>query len=415
MATITGPEIEECSVEFMVLLTLFAREPLMPVGLRRQGGRPVVEGPYYAPVSREDRSVSMPARGIDSPEFVKLLGGLSGAEEQTAKAILAAAKFYHAGLSLVGFDPSTAYVCLVSAIECLAGHHYKGLVFEFEAVEKFDGVRKILDDMTTLPEGSTWSATIRDELMRGEHFLRNKFVRFIEEHLRSDFWETPDDSYPWYGSVFANVTRENLPACLRKIYDGRSRYVHGGWPFPEYVEFGLRARHPVTVGLAPLEIRGKERYLPPIAWFERVAHLVIVEYMRRTCAPELVRFTEERAAERARVVEVARSLSPSARESLDRLVRWTARFVGFAMINPHAPNLEWADSLETIRELREAGLIGTDGDGMDGRSWLRDRDIGDAVGEVVFGAAANPFRDGELLLPKDWERLFERPAPGEGG
>jgi hypothetical protein len=46
------------------------------------------------------------------------------ADAATVDAALAAAKLYHAALSLVAFDPSGAYVSLVSAIECLAGQAY---------------------------------------------------------------------------------------------------------------------------------------------------------------------------------------------------------------------------------------------------------------------------------------------------
>ena len=86
--------------------------------------------------------------------------------------------------------------------------------------------------------------------------------------------------------------------------------------------------------------------------------------------------------------------------SLERLTRWTCRFVGLAVINPHAPNQEWADSAETVSILKDAGIIGGVGDGLEGSSWLKDREIGEAVGEFVFGTEENPLRNNELLLPK---------------
>jgi hypothetical protein len=54
-----------------------------------------------------------------------------------------------------------------------------------------------------------------------------------------------------------------------------------------------------------------------------------------------------------------------------------------------------------VRLLLEKGLIGGEGKGMEGKSWLKNRLVGEVVGEYFFGAAQNPFRDNELLLPKE--------------
>jgi hypothetical protein len=77
-----------------------------------------------------------------------------------------------------------------------------------------------------------------------------------------------------------------------------------------------------------------------------------------------------------------------------------------ALINPHAPNSTWADGVETIAALAEAGLITCEGAGLDGWAWLRNREVGEAAGEFVFGPAANPLRGTEILLPRACESLF---------
>lgn len=86
-------------------------------------------------------------------------------------------------------------------------------------------------------------------------------------------------------------------------------------------------------------------------------------------------------------------------------MHWTTQFLGAAAINPHAPNSGWADSSETVAILRQKGVIGGEGDGLQGSSWLKDREVGEIAGEFVYGAAKNPFRGKELLLPKNWEQL----------
>jgi len=55
--------------------------------------------------------------------------------------------------------------------------------------------------------------------------------------------------------------------------------------------------------------------------------------------------------------------------------------LGSSVINPLAPNKEWADKLRTVRLLIEKGLIGGEGKGMQGKSWLKNRFVGEVVGE----------------------------------
>ena len=98
-------------------------------------------------------------------------------------------------------------------------------------------------------------------------------------------------------------------------------------------------------------------------------------------------------------------LPDNVRESLRQLTTWTMRFLGMSIINPYAPNREWADGTATVMTLRDAGLIGTTNPTMAGSSWIKNREIGEAVGEFVFGQMATPFRGRELLLPKGWEDI----------
>jgi hypothetical protein len=156
---------------------------------------------------------------------------------------------------------------------------------------------------------------------------------------------------------------------------------------------------PAEVYLQLETLRGKKRYIPPFAWFERVTHLAIVEYMRQWFAPEFVRRRQEDLAEKERLLKVMAELPDNVQDSLRKLAQWTEPLLGAAILNPHAPNKDWADNARTVKTLLEVELIGTEGRGLKGSSWLKSRAVGEAVGEFVFGVVANPFRGNELLLP----------------
>ena len=183
--------------------------------------------------------------------------------------------------------------------------------------------------------------------------------------------------------------------------------MHTGTPFPSYIEFGLHDTVPVDVSMASVEVLtgGKNADVPAFIWFERMMHFVIREYLRRSFAPEVVKARELNVLEKARLQDVIQDLPDNVRESLRKLTTRTMRFLGFSIINPYAPNGEWADQVTTVMTLRDAGLIGTTDPTMAGSSWLKDREVGEAVGEFFFGQLENPFRGSELLRPKDWDEI----------
>jgi hypothetical protein len=200
----------------------------------------------------------------------------------------------------------------------------------------------------------------------------------------------------WIGPM----TSVYLP--LKAIYDSRSEYVHTGVPFPQYVELGSRDRIPVGVVADLINLPEQKRPVPPVIWFERVVHLVIIEFMTRTFAVELVKKIQEHRKKQAALLEAIKKLPDPAKESLARLTKWTARWVGFAVIGPYAPNKEWADRPASVEALRVAGLIEVNGSDAGGSSTLKNRRVGEAAGEFVFGTADNPLRDSELLLPENF-------------
>jgi len=398
-STSIGPPIERVALEFLGLISVFTRALLVPLGLRRVDDTPIIETPHRYYPSPPDRASVPPEYGFNSAEFGSLLKGLANAPDERAQALLAALKFYQSGISLIGYDPSVAYTSFVSAIECLAGYHYYDRRYDFEELQKFKGAGRVLERIAELPESESLVAELKTALLRVEQFVANKFITFFLEFLPDEFWQLPDELYQ-YQSVFPQIAGDNYKQCLSCVYEARSKFVHEGKPFPGYVEFGIRTHHPPDIFPELASLKGKRRFVPPLAWFERVTSSVIIEYMHRYFAPEIIQARKGRLSDKNRLLQTVEGLQPNVQESLERLTRWTCRFVGFALVNPHAPNRDWADSAETVNILKNVGIIDGTGDGLDGSSWLKDRDVGEAAGEFVFGTEENPLRGNELLLPK---------------
>jgi hypothetical protein len=128
--------------------------------------------------------------------------------------------------------------------------------------------------------------------------------------------------------------------------------------------------------------------------------------MLRAFAPEQAQARGAECAEKVRLLGVMAALPANIQASLRKLTQWTAGFAGSTIVNAHAPNKGWADRPETVAALAQAGLITCEGVGPDGSAWLRNREVGAAAGEFVFGAATNPLRGNEILLPRAYESIF---------
>jgi hypothetical protein len=404
---LVGPPIDQVALEFTAILSLLAREPILLLGTRRIGNRPIIDQyPYSLP--REVLHARPPAAPIDSAELMAIIRGLGQSTNQgMVDAALAATKLYYAGLSFARFDLSVAYVSLISAIECLAGYAYKMLQFSFDNVPKFESLKSTLDKLSSLAGGDALVGQLKKELIASEHFLIRKFCLLIADLLMDDFWTTPDDRYyeaPPIGgpeikqrltkSLGCPENKEALTKALKAVYNTRSAYVHTGTPFPPYIGFGGISPLPAEAVMTVMDVSTEKR-IPVFIWFERVAHFVIMEYLRRSFAPEFITAREAKKRELTRLQELIRNLAENVRTSLQGLVSRTAGFLGTSMVHPLFPNKEWADEEATVIALRDAAVIGTNDPTMAGTSWLKDREVGEAVGEFFLAqrqirfAAAN--------------------------
>jgi hypothetical protein len=394
-----GPPIDDVALEFGTLLTVFVREPLLPLGARRIGGKPVKLGDYTH-VSRTPPSNPIPPAGISSIEMRSILLGLSNTEENHAAAILGAARLYHAALSLSAYDTSTAYFLLVSAIECLSGHHLKDKTFNFDDVEKFKSVGAALKQISLSISDGSLIENVKRELLRAEFFVWQKFRDFVEEFLPDEFWEQKDELRPGLDALTATITKATLRRFLRETYSARSAFTHTGTPFPAHVEIGISERVSTKAMFEGMDLVNKSRFVPAFVWFERLTHFLLREYLFRIIAPELAEKRAKQMEEKRRLLEIIKGLPPSAQESLECLTKWTAKFVGYAVVGPMAPNSEWAVDEASIQSLASAGLIEGASQSLEGTSWIKNREIGNAIGEFFYGADHNLLRDSTILPPK---------------
>jgi hypothetical protein len=387
-----GPPIEDVALEFGTLLSLLIRDALVPLGTRRNDGKPVKVDIGYGHISRPPPANELPPKGINSKQLRKILAGLAFTAEENVDAIIAACRLYHSALSLSAYDISTAYFLLVAAIECLSGHHLRDMTFDFDEVKTFEKVSKIIEKLKDA-NNDHLLGNLKDEMLRAEYFVWQKFRAFILEFLPEEFWYA-DELHPHdYG--FPRVEKINLGRFIRAVYDARSAFAHSGAPFPEHVEIGVSNRLSGTAVMHAMALAKSTRFVPIFPWFERLTHLVLREYLFRVVAPEVADERAKRREKRDMLLAAIDRLPPQPRECLKRLAQWTIQFSGSSAIGPMAPNGDWAIDEASIQVLIEAGLI----EGEDGKSWIKNREIGEVIGEYFFGVDRNPLKDNTVLQP----------------
>jgi len=398
----SGAPVDEVAFDFAVLLSLFVRHPVTLLGVRRLDDRPVILN-YHYDLPRPPLPMHRPPDcAVNTMEMNAIIDGIGESENsERIDAASAAMKLYYSAMCSAHFNPSGAYGSLVVALETLAAHHYAGKRFSFSELRKFDSIRPILDELRNLPNARELVDELERKLANLESSVGRKFRMFVSEFLPEEFWSSPDELRQ-SASLPEQIRRDELDRRLVAVYRARSGGTHAGSSFPAHTEFGTSDWVPLRVMTALLD-RGDDRTVPSFGWFERMTQKVIMEYLRHSFAPSLVALRSGKSEERARLLGVIEALEPMTKDSLKKLTAWTARFITFAVINPMAPNSEWADGPASVRSLKDLGLIGTSSDLTSGKSWLRNRDVGEAIGEFFYGAIASPFRENEILLPAGFE------------
>jgi hypothetical protein len=137
---------------------------------------------------------------------------------------LSAAKLYSQALQLIEIRPDVSYLNLVSAIETLAEDMNIGK-------PTLDDLRPGLQDLVAKISDLKLQQNITQKLAE-EGFHRRKFAGFIKQQILEDnsFW-----NYDRRPSKHGRVCPENLDKYLKNIYDQRSRTLHTGEQFPDYI------------------------------------------------------------------------------------------------------------------------------------------------------------------------------------
>lgn len=126
-----------------------------------------------------------------------------------------AVRLYGLALREIGVNDELAYVHLVSAVEILSTEHVLS--------EEQDPLKRFIDQITDILVDAEAEAKSDLRNLFEQRKTMMKFIGFIKTHSKDVIIERPSE-----GALQDKVYRDNLFETLRKIYRGRSKFLHEG-------------------------------------------------------------------------------------------------------------------------------------------------------------------------------------------
>jgi hypothetical protein len=144
------------------------------------------------------------------------------ADSGKATALYGASKFYHQALQNAEIDPEVAYLHLITAGEILSNAHRQ------ESDEYLEEeIRNILEEVRqVLPNGERAARMLASRMRQ----IKRRFRLTLDDFVDERFFGATNNLPP-----FKRLKLEDFSRRLSAAYDVRSRYVHTGCSFGEWV------------------------------------------------------------------------------------------------------------------------------------------------------------------------------------
>lgn len=144
--------------------------------------------------------------------------------DRLSQTFLTAGKFYLSSLQSVDYDLEKAFLDLVTCGEILSNY------FEYPPEEIYDNqLKEMLIRLELIGVAKKDIQLITERLYQVKAKFKLTFLKLLNKHF-FDKTESRDKS--------GKITRENIEACIKKVYDLRSEYVHSGISFGDWLKPG---------------------------------------------------------------------------------------------------------------------------------------------------------------------------------
>lgn len=290
---------DEIAKEFAAFLTLVTRRRIFVDRQTRQEGLPIEQKTeIYEQVHFQERQR---LKEIDPTEIYQLLNSLRAMERSVAESFVLAMRLYHSAVEMMYTEPEFSYLFLILCLEAISSAVNKN--YTPEDIDRFLNSKFHGWDKDLAVEKKE---SLRNVLMRSQHFTSQKFRKFIVENTPERFWsEKEDDAKPDYLTCiikpgpdglgqehfsssdktiqeWEKIEKTNFKKVLSKIYDVRSSLVHEGIRLPANITIGHFRKIPSE---AFHELMSTPK-IPPLLTFERLVSYSLIEFLKASASGE---------------------------------------------------------------------------------------------------------------------------------
>jgi hypothetical protein len=285
----TAPPYDDLVEDICALLTLLSRRLVVPALETRVLSKPDSKSmrsdsfqyDHPSPIiglgnlrsrtmrtSRSDVSVGKgaivehtpPPLGVDGNTLAGAFFSL--AQSECASAVLQAARAYSSALQLMLTRPELAYQLLISSVETVANKVCSD--YRPSQEDMIEHKRGVHTKAISFRLSTEQADSLAVEACRDEHWLGRKFRTFFFRY-RSFEESGPDEMFPLADGW--EPKEEDFEKVLKAIYSARSKHLHEGKEFPEWIGWGASAAIPAS--WYPAYSNGSN-LVPPVTWFERL-------------------------------------------------------------------------------------------------------------------------------------------------
>lgn len=289
------PVLPTVAKEFVSLASLFLRKRLVLGPMTRWDDKPSrhrldFKSPnHYVDIDIVCGETETIAGNTNLGELSAWLPLVDNLEKATRDKFTLAARFYQQAVEMIEAVTDMAYLNLISAIETLCGDTDIGMI-------KLAEVDNALANAIVRVNPLDLQREIEERIMKRERFIKRRFVEFIKQHIDDSFW-----TYQRRPQPHARIKPDDLDRLLKNVYDQRSRTLHTGEPFPEYIYMSqqltdishLEYNKAYKIGRTYMEeipfgntimIGSRswtaEEYIPHPHFFERLVNHVLKNYLK---------------------------------------------------------------------------------------------------------------------------------------
>ena len=274
------------SGEILSLASLYLRCRFFPIAYISRGmsGPPTMkiehDFSYVTPQKNADKAL-FDASPRNFTALLNFFDEVKKLPEELHHRFANAVRLYALALREIGTNDQIAYVHLVSAIEILS--RYQILSAEQDSLQgAMDQIKNLLEKAT--PEAKNDLSNLFDQRK-----TMMKFIRFITTHSSAVITERPKE-----GALENKIYSDNLTVSLKKIYKGRSKFLHEGSPMylsmPGVTATGCDYDSSLGQTIDNREFDPEEK-LPNISSFENIVRACLLEYLKKN-----VQLVSEKAA-----------------------------------------------------------------------------------------------------------------------